>query len=76
VRGVVVDAETTPFIDISAARMLVSARDELRSREVPLVLARAVGQVRDVIGCIGDEQDLIASYATIGEAVDALSARR
>jgi sulfate permease, SulP family len=76
VRGVVVDAETTPFIDISAARMLVSARDELRSREVPLVLARAVGQVRDVIGCIGDEQDLIASYATIGEAVDAVSARR
>jgi high affinity sulfate transporter 1 len=76
VRGVVVDAETTPFVDVSAARMLVAAHDELRSRDVPLVLARAVGQVRDVIGCVTDERDLIASYPTIAEAVDAVSARR
>jgi high affinity sulfate transporter 1 len=75
VRGVVVDAETTPFVDVSAARMLAAAHDELRARDVRLVLARAVGQVRDVLGCITDERDLIAPYSTIGEAVDAVSVR-
>ena len=72
VRGVVVDAETAPFVDVSAARMLVGAHGELRARGVRLVLARAVGQVRDVLGCITDEQDLIGPYATIHAAVDAL----
>ena len=75
VRGVVVDAETTPFIDVSAARMLVGAHEELRTRGVPLVLARTVGQVRDVLGCITDEQDLTEPYATIHAAVDALRRR-
>ena len=65
VRGVVVDAETTPFIDISAARMLVAVHEELRARGVPLVLARAVGQVRDVLGCITDERDLTEPYPKI-----------
>ena len=76
VHGVVVDAETTPFVDVSAARMLVAAHDELRARDVPLVLARAVGQVRDVIGCVTDERDLLAPYPTIAEAVEALRGRR
>ena len=76
VDGVVVDAETTPFVDVSAARMLVSAHDELRGRDVTLVLARAVGQVRDVLGCVTDERDLIEPYATIRDAVDALRERQ
>ena len=76
VHGVVVDAETTPFVDVTAARMLVAAHDELGARDVPLVLARAVGQVRDVLGCVTDERDLIAPYPTIGDAVDALRERR
>jgi sulfate permease, SulP family len=75
VRGVVVDAETTPFIDVSAARMLVDTHEQLRARGVPLVLARTVGQVRDVLGCITDEQDLTGPYATIHAAVDALRRR-
>ena len=72
VRAVIIDAETTPFVDISAARMLVAAREELRSHGVPLVLARDVGQVRDVLGCITDDDDAIASYPTIDAAVKAL----
>jgi sulfate permease, SulP family len=74
VRGVVVDAETTPFVDVTAARMLFEAHEELRDRGVRLVLARAVGQVRDVLGCITDEADLTEPYATIGAAVEALRA--
>jgi len=72
VRAVIIDAETTPFVDVTAARMLVAAREELRSHGVLLVLARDVGQVRDVLGCMTDDGDAIASYPTIDAAVTAL----
>jgi len=72
VRAVIIDAETTPFVDVTAARMLVAAREELRSHGVLLVLARDVGQVRDVLGCMTDDGDAIASYPTIDAAVKAL----
>ena len=72
VRGVIVDAETTPFVDVTAARMLVAAHEELRRRGVRLVLARAVGQVRDVLGCVSDDRDLTAPYPTIKAAIAAL----
>jgi hypothetical protein len=39
---------------------------------VRLVLARAVGQVRDVLGCVSDDRDLIAPYPTIKAAIAAL----
>jgi hypothetical protein len=42
-------AETTPFADVTAARMLVAAHEELRRLGVPLVLARAVGQRLDSV---------------------------
>ena len=71
-RTVILDAETIPFVDISAARMLVSAHARLGNRGVRLVVARAVGQVRDVIGCITDDDDLTASIPTIAAAVDAV----
>ena len=73
-RAVILDAETIPFVDVSAARMLVSAHAQLRPRGVRLVLARAVGQVRDVVACITDERDLTASFPTIAAAVDAVGA--
>jgi high affinity sulfate transporter 1 len=72
VRAVILDAETIPFVDVSAARMLVSAHTQLETRGVRLVVARAVGQVRDVIGCITDEDDLTSSFPTIAAAVDAV----
>ena len=37
-----------------------------------LVLARDVGQVRDVLGCVSDEGDLTAPYPTIEAAIAAL----
>jgi high affinity sulfate transporter 1 len=72
VRGVIVDAETTPFVDVTAARMLAAAHEELRRRGVRLVLARAVGQVRDVLGCVSDDRDLTVPYPTIKAAIAAL----
>ena len=72
IRGVIIDAETTPFVDVTAARMLVAAHEELRRRGVRLVLARAVGQVRDVLGCVSDDRDLTDPYPTIKAAIAAL----
>jgi sulfate permease, SulP family len=76
VRAVIVDAETTPFVDVSAARMLVAVHEELRANGVRLMLARDVGQVRDVLGCFSDDGDLPPSYPTIEAAIDALGPAR
>ncbi len=70
VHAVILDAETTPFVDITAARMLVAAHDELQAGGVRLVLARDVGQVRDVLGCITEDADLTATHPTIAAALD------
>ncbi len=70
--AVILDVETTPFVDVTAARMLVALHEQLGAHDVRLVLARTVGQVRDVLGCITDNGDLTASYPTIAAAVTAL----
>ncbi|WP_081829826.1 SulP family inorganic anion transporter [Paraoerskovia marina] len=48
-RAVVLDAQTVPFVDVTAAKMLVELRDSLQSKGVTLYLTRDVGQVRDLI---------------------------
>jgi SulP family sulfate permease len=72
VHAVILDVETTPFVDVTAARMLVALHEQLRTRDVRVVLARTVGQVRDVLRCVTDDDDLTTSYATIAAAVAAL----
>jgi len=72
VHAVILDVETTPFVDVTAARMLVALHEQLRAQGVRLVLARVVGQVHDVLGCITDDGDLTASYPTIAAAFTAL----
>jgi STAS domain len=63
--------ETVPFIDVTAARMLDELSKVLRRREVRLVIARGVGQVRDVLGS-GAPDD----FRSVREAVDAVRADR
>ncbi|NBM20488.1 STAS domain-containing protein, partial [Streptomyces sp. GC420] len=48
-KAVVIDAETVPFIDVTAVRMLDGPAEELGAGGVRLLLARDVGQVRDVL---------------------------
>jgi SulP family sulfate permease len=50
VRVLVLDLESVPSIDVSAARMLGGVSEDLGAAGVELRLARAVGQVRDVLG--------------------------
>ena len=48
-----IDAETVPFVDVTAARMLDDLTADLHRRGVRLVIARDVGQVRDVLAQSG-----------------------
>ena len=72
-RAVVLDAETAPFIDVSAARMLVQLTDDLRRLGVELVLTRSVGQVRDILRRADTAATLPPAYPSVQAAVEALS---
>jgi SulP family sulfate permease len=68
----VIDAETMPAIDVTAARMLLELRADLERDAIELVLARDVGQVRDVIETADAGTPAIRTYRTVREAVDAV----
>ena len=68
VEAVVLDAETVPYIDVTAAEMLRQLRDDLQRRHVRLLLARDIGQVRDVLRQAGTE-DAGAVFPSVEEAV-------
>jgi MFS superfamily sulfate permease-like transporter len=70
----VLDAESIPFVDISAARMLNDTAVELRDRGVTLLLVHDVGQVRDVLRSVVDEDPQLQTvYPTIAEALAAVT---
>jgi anti-anti-sigma factor len=72
-RAVVLDAETAPYIDVSAARMLVQLTGDLRRSGVELVIARDVGQVRDVLRRAEAGAALPRAYPTVQDAVAAVA---
>jgi SulP family sulfate permease len=77
VNAIVLDAEAIPFVDISAARMLNDIAIELRTRGVMLLLVHDVGQVRDVLRSVVDEDpELQVVYPTIAEALAAAAGGR
>jgi sulfate permease, SulP family len=69
VEVVVLDAETVPGIDVTAAAMLAQLHHELESAGIRLSVARGVGQVRDVLAGSGQGADGPAVYPTIDAAV-------
>jgi len=71
IRAVVLDAETIPFIDVTASKMLEELSDELHHRNVQLLIARDIGQVRDILRHVADKQTLDRVYPTVQAAVDA-----
>jgi sulfate permease, SulP family len=48
-RAVVLDAQTAPFVDVTATEMLNQLAADLARRDVTLTLAHPVGQIRDVL---------------------------
>jgi SulP family sulfate permease len=75
VRAVVLDAETVPFVDVTAARMLDELREALSERGVTLLIARDVEQVRDVLRRARPDDGAGEGrvFATVEEAVEAAS---
>lgn len=73
IHAVVLDAETLPDIDVTAARMLVALSDELARRDVRLVLAHDVGRVRDALRRVGRT---LRVEPTVEAAVEAAGATK
>ena len=63
------DAETIPFIDVTAARMLDELAGDLRRRGVELLMTRDIGAVRDLLGEEASEPALLKVYPTVQAAV-------
>jgi MFS superfamily sulfate permease-like transporter len=71
--AIVLDAETVPYIDVSAARMIGELADDLERDGVILVIARDVGQVRDVPRRADPGHAPVHAFPTVQGAVDAVS---
>jgi sulfate permease, SulP family len=75
IRAVVLDAETVPFIDVTAARMLGQLAADLKRQGIQFVIARDVGQVRDVLRRADVGELPVGVYPTVQDAVEALTAQ-
>jgi|HubBroStandDraft_3_1064219.scaffolds.fasta_scaffold44498_2 SulP family sulfate permease len=73
IRAIVLDCETVPFVDITAARMLTELTADLAKRGVRLVIARDIGQVRDMLAVTGPPGIAHEYYRTVQEAVDSIA---
>jgi sulfate permease, SulP family len=75
--AVVLDAQTAPFIDVTATDMLTQLAHDLGRDHVQLGLAHPIGQTRDVLrGAATESNTIIVVYPTIGQAVHDLTAPR
>jgi high affinity sulfate transporter 1 len=70
-RVVVLDAETVPSVDVTAAKMLTELAADLERDGVTLAVARDIGQVRDVLESAGEAEALARVFPTVQAAVDA-----
>ncbi|MGW0177930.1 SulP family inorganic anion transporter [Nocardia sp. NPDC003345] len=68
-RLVVLDAETSPAIDVTAASMLVDLRNTLARRRIDFRIARSIGQFGDELTAAEAGGHGIAVYPTIAEAL-------
>ncbi|MEV6071224.1 SulP family inorganic anion transporter [Nocardia sp. NPDC052001] len=73
-RLVVLDAETSPSIDVTAAAMLTALRDNLARRRIDFRIARSIGQFGDELGSTDNSTLTSAVYPTIRSAIADLPA--
>ena len=72
VRGVVLDAEAIPFVDITAVRMLDELADDLDRAGQQLVIAHDLGQVGDLLSA--NPETTLQVFPTIDEAIASIAA--
>ncbi len=73
VHAVVLDAETVPYVDVTAAEMLSALAEDLERAGVELVLARDIGSVRDVLRRADVQVERV--YPSVSAAVAAVRKR-
>ncbi|MGD9889941.1 MAG: SulP family inorganic anion transporter [Dehalococcoidia bacterium] len=69
--AIVLDGETMPYVDVTAAKMLVELADDLERDGIGLYVAREIGQVRDVLRSADDARHLTHIFPTVEDAVQA-----
>ncbi len=69
VSAVVLDLESVPVIDLTAARMLADLREEIIGLGLRLAIARDIGQVRDLLEHGGATDLLDEVFPTVDAAV-------
>jgi len=70
-RAVVLDCESMPSVDVTAARMLSQLTTDLDRRGTRLLLAGEIGQVRDMLVAVGGPGHAPEYHRTVAEAVAA-----
>jgi MFS superfamily sulfate permease-like transporter len=70
-RAVVIDAENVPAIDFTAVGMVVDLHDELAAQAIQLLIARDIGQVRDVLETAGGPSLVDHFHPSVRDAVAA-----
>jgi sulfate permease, SulP family len=73
-RAVIIDAETVPMIDVTAASAIIEMYEDLQGRGIQLVVARDIGQLRDLLRVDAAQRsvELPPLYPTVRAAVEAL----
>jgi sulfate permease, SulP family len=61
-----------PVVDVTAARMLTQLTADLGRQQVPLVVARDVGQVRDMLALADQPGGAPEYYPSVQDAVNAV----
>jgi sulfate permease, SulP family len=74
ITAVVLDCETMPSVDVTAARMLSQLAGDLPHQGVRLVLAGEIGQVRDMLAAVSEHGGTPEYLRTVPEAVRAARA--
>ncbi len=74
-RMVVLDAETSPYVDVTAAEMLVQLRNTLSDRGIALRVARDIGQFRDTLRKSAEEGAAVGVYPTVADALAGATSR-
>ncbi len=72
--SVVLDAETVPFVDVTAAAMLTALTRDLARQDATLLIARDIGQGRDVLRRSDSDALTHTPYPDIDSAVAAAAA--
>lgn len=71
--AVVLDGESMPYIDVTAADELMKLSQQLDGRGVRFVLARDIGQVRDILETVEGDGAPRRVFPTVRDAVDAVA---